>query len=100
MKCSVFFVAVCFSTVPHAVDHTSHPPVLQIVLGVVAFLVLVVVAVVCFVRYRSRSGWYSFLKPRKEVCKKRDERLEMDVQQPENDIAEDPTVRLFQHIEQ
>lgn len=94
---SGFFAFVCFSTVIYAVDHKSTSRLaLLLVCGGVALLVIVVVAVLCFVRYR--SGWYAVEKKRRKaekVERARAEQLEMEVEQPGNDSTDDPTVSLL-----
>lgn len=100
-KFSSFVVFDCFSTVIYAVDHKSSRLAVPLVCGGVALLVIVVVAVICFVRYR--SGWYSVEKKRREAQKAeraRAERLEMEVQQPGNDSTDDPSVRLLPCLSQ
>ena len=65
----------------------SFPLVLPLACGGVALLILVVVAVLCFIRHR--SGGFSLEKKRREVQKSH----EMEVLRPENDLTDDPTVR-------
>jgi len=70
---------------------TSLPLVLPLACGGVALLILVVVAVLCFVRRRSEE--FVFEKKLREF-QKRKKSEKMEVLRPENDSANDPTSQL------
>ncbi|XP_078376311.1 uncharacterized protein LOC144659695 [Oculina patagonica] len=84
----------------YAVDHKSTSRLaLLLVCGGVALLVIVVVAVLCFVRYR--SGWYAVEKKRRKaerVERARAEQLEMEVEQRGNDSTDDPTLQRYKSL--
>lgn len=93
-----FFVFICVYTfISFTEKPKSFPLVLPLACGGVALLILVVVAVLCFVRHR--SGGFSFEKKRREI-QKRTKSQEIEVLRPENDLTDDPTVRQLQSLSQ
>ena len=69
----------------------AFPLVLVLSCGGAALLVLLF-AVILFVRHH--RGRYQVEKKRREARKKETDELEMEVQLPENDLTEDPTVNI------
>ena len=73
----------------------AFPLVLVLGCGGAALLVLLF-AVVLFVRHY--RGKYRVEQKRREAQRKEETELEMEVQQPGNDLTEDPTVNILLHI--
>lgn len=61
-----------------------------------AVLLVMLFAVILLVRHQ--RGKYRVAQKRREAQKKEETELEMEVQQPENDLIEDPTVKILLHI--
>lgn len=61
-----------------------------------AVLLVMLFAVILLVRHH--RGKYRVAQKRREAQKKEETELEMEVQQPENDLIEDPTVKILLHI--